>query len=437
MKKGSLGLLTFGVLAFVACGEDGGGGSPASGGAGGDDSGQAGDNEPTAGSQMQPAGGNEGDGGEPAGGQGGDAPVATAGAGGDSTGPCPLADHVATTCSAPADCEGEAECFRGVCLHPCAANFDALEMNLGDAVQPVATMCNPRTVLYMSRTRSDGGCERADVFGFRVTGSPTPAQVNWYLRSYEVDPVQRTTPITELGMGEFTSPAGSSSFFQTFPKLNPSGTTVGVLLYYGANANMNPVTLATVAPAPEVGVSLTNATGGFDWLDDTLMIAGQAVLNDPRFVAFDPVTNDAPVPVLTGLPSQPRAVSVLPEAGLVLAADSNNNLYVVELDRVLEIADGTVATPIDVATDPDVTTHTGLPVAGFKMLGETHLLLGAGSFGDPLDAYALTINGTNITFGPALRVLENEQAFDGVVPLPGGLLYIPSTERGLIARWAE
>jgi hypothetical protein len=323
-----------------------------------------------------------------------------------------------------------------VCLHPCVANFDALEMNLGDAVEPVATMCNARTVLYMSRTRSDGDCERADVFGFRVTGSPTPGQVNWYLRSYEVDPSQVTTPVTELGMGEFASPGGSS-FFQTLPKLNGSGTQVGVLLYYGANTNMNPISLATVAPDPVVGPSLANGTGGFDWLDDTLMVAGQAVLNDPRFVALDPATNDAPVPVLVGLPAQPRAVSVLPQAGLVLAADSNNNLYVVELDRLLEIADGTVATPINVATDPDVTTHTGLPVAGFKMLGETHMLLGAGSFGDPLDAYALTINGTTITFGPALRVLENEQAFDGVVPLPGGLLYIPSTERGLIARWAE
>jgi hypothetical protein len=435
MRNGSLGLLALGLLVFAACGQDGGNGSPAAGGTGGDDSGQAGDSvQPTAGSDTQPVGGNDGQGGQPAGGGGGDG-AALGGAGGAGDTFCPLTDYVATTCSGPADCEGEMECFRGVCLHPCTATFDALEMKLGDDVTPVATLCNPRTILYMSRTRTEGTCERADVFGFRVTGSPTPGQVNWYLRSYEVDPFQGKTPVSELGMGEFASPGGSS-FFQTAPKLNAVGTQVGVLLYYNT-PGMNPVTLATVAPEPMVGPSLENGSGGFDWLDDTLMIAGQSVPANPRFVALDPTMNDAPVPVLVGLPAQPRAVSVLPQAGLVLAADSNHNLYAVELARVLEIADGTVANPIDVTTDPGVTTHTGLPVAGFKMLGETHLLLGAGISNEPLLGYALSFNGTNVTFGPALTVVSDELAFDAVLPLPGGLLYILSPERGLIARWAE
>lgn len=127
-------------------------------------------------------------------------------------------------------------------------------------------------------------------------------------------------------------------------------------------------------------------------------------------------------------------MSVLPKAGVVLASDTANNLYAVALSRVLAVADGTLEEPIDVSSDAAVSEHSGDHFAGFKTLGESHLLVSAGSFGDPLEAHPLQLDGATLVIGPPQRLMENEQAFEGVVPLTGDLVYLPHFERALIAR---
>jgi hypothetical protein len=350
---------------------------------------------------------------------------------------CPLEDYVVRTCDEAGACDAEEGCFRGVCVRTCNLPLQDLDDVLGDAVEPVATICNGRAPLYATHARQDGDCTRVDVFGYRVNGGATPNEVSWQLRGYEVDPFVASPGNIDLRNGTFISPGGNP-FFQSGISINPSGTLLVSYLYYNTGTP-NPMIVDLAGGAPFVDDALARPSShyGIDFLDDQRLIVAQNATGDSEFIVYDQATGGSPIPVLVGFGNLAGSVRVLHGAGVVLAGNAVNDLYVVELDRVRDVADGTIASPIDVTTDAEVQHLTGTRYGFFRTIGETRLALGTGNFGDPLEVRKMTFSGTTLSLGAAETLTTNDQAFEGFLPLTGDLVYLPHYQRALIARWAN